>query len=264
METIPRLPPRPKLQRIPRLPPKLCVECNHKGRLVKRLNIIVCIECNKLDKYTLITKTNAKLKYFLTEDDLDDDNLTYYEGSIGYGPATYFTIYDIKNKICQKHNVILSECDNLIKKLINDKETRKGERRIKGKEKIILQRTKRQDILVNALRAAGLDLRTDSQLCSKYISGGFEKTKNNSNSNSNSNTNIVEQIVKRMCQMKYLYDYCHMEECKDKIYEERNKYGSSEYDDFSSISDDAELMALDKYSHSKYPIIFPWQVNQSL
>ena len=76
-----------------RLPPKLCVECNSKGRLIKRLNIIVCIDCNKLDKYTLITKTNAKLKYFLTDDDLDDDNLISYEGKSGYGPATYFTIY---------------------------------------------------------------------------------------------------------------------------------------------------------------------------
>ena len=234
-----------------RLPPKLCVECNQKGRLVKRMNMIVCIHCNKLDKYTLITKTNAKLNYFLTEDDLDDDNLKYYEGKIGYGPATYFTIYDIKYKLCNKHNVNINECDNLVNKLINDKKHRKEERRIKGNENFELQRNKRKDILVNALHKAGLELRSDSQLCSKYITDDFTTKQS---------PDIVDKIVKRMCQMKYLYDYCHMEECKDKIYEERNKYRNSEYYEFSSISDDAELMALDKYSNSKYPTIFPWQV----
>ena len=234
-----------------RLPPKLCVECNNKGRLVKRLNIIVCIECNKLDKYTLITKTNAKLNYFLTEDDLDDDNLISYEGKIGYGPATYFTIHDIKYKVCNKHNVNINECEHLINKLINDKKKRKEERRLKGNAKIEVNRDKRKDSLVNALHKAGLELRSDSELCSKYIIGEFENSKS---------SNIIEKIVKRMCQMKYLYEYCHMEECKDKVYEERNKYRNSNYYEFSSISDDAELMALDKYSNSNYPTIFPWQV----
>ena len=44
--------------------------------------------------------------------------------------------------------------------------------------------------------------------------------------------------------MKYLFDYCNMKECYNKIYEE--------------LFDEAELLALKTYSNGKYPDIYPW------
>ena len=219
--------------------------------------MIVCIECNKLDKYTLITKTNAKLKYFLTEDDLDDSNLPNYEGKSGYGPGTYFTIYDIKNKLCEKNNANIDQFDNVLAKLLSDKKKRKEDRIVKSNAKIQLQRTKRKEILVNALQKAGLEFRNDSELCSKYINDNFTTKQSD---------DIVDKIVKRMCQMKYLYDYCHMAECKNIVYDEymdmrnNDEYSYFEYYAHGSISDEAEILALQKYSNSVYPQIFPWQI----
>ncbi len=39
-----------------------CVEClTNKGTFRSRLERTLCSECSKLDKYTLITKTNCKI-----------------------------------------------------------------------------------------------------------------------------------------------------------------------------------------------------------
>ena len=81
-----------------------------------------------------------------------------------------------------------------------------------------------------------------------------------------------------MCQMKYLYDYCHMSECMSDAIEAYDDFhkppspyyrrgGSRDdyYDDYEpyyrnydEITDDAETMALKKYSSGHYPSIFPW------
>ena len=272
-------------------PPKLCIECNQKGRLVKKLNIIICIECNKLDKYTLITKTKSKLKYFLTDDDLDDEHLVSYEGKSGYGIGTYYTIYDIKKKVCQKYNasrvnldtnldpnpnpnpnpnpdpnppldtnIDISECDTIIKKIKNDKKQTKEERRIKSNEKKQLQCNKRKEELETALNKAGVELRRDSTLCSNYIDGKIEKNNPRGRSHGSNMFSSIDQIVKRMCNMKYLYEYCHMEECKDIAYEEHRETLKAGYYPDCSVSDSAEYLALKKYSNSTYPLIYPWQV----
>jgi hypothetical protein len=71
----------------------------------------------------------------------------------------------------------------------------------------------------------------------------------------------LDDIVKRMCEMKYLYEYCHMDECKQIIYD---KYDSDSSDLSESINvsifDQAEKLALEKYSNGKYPVIFPWLI----
>ena len=48
-----------------------CTEClTKKGTFRSRLERTLCSECSKLDKYTLITKTNCKNIYLLSENDL--------------------------------------------------------------------------------------------------------------------------------------------------------------------------------------------------
>lgn len=103
---------------------------------------------------------------------------------------------------------------------------------------------KRKEILTKALTKAGLELREDSELCKKYISGEIKENKKN--------------IVERMCQMKYLFEYCHMNECKEKAYNNQIETFNAGYFPDCSVFEDAEMIALEKYSNGKYPKIFPW------
>jgi hypothetical protein len=122
------------------------------------------------------------------------------------------------------------------------------------------ERRERQQQVITALQDAGLELRSDSKLCQKYIDG--------------EPVNLAD-VVKRMCQMRYLYDYCNMNECRNIAY---NKYKKSQYNEYDrydrydddgdndyderpqyTVSDMAEKIALQKYSNGKYPEIFPWQ-----
>jgi hypothetical protein len=75
-------------------------------------------------------------------------------------------------------------------------------------------------------------------LCQKYIDGTIKDY-------------TLDGVVKRMCQMKYIYDYCHMDDCFD-IAKER--YGGYCF----NIHDEAEDIALELHSNGKYPKEWPW------
>ena len=103
----------------------------------------------------------------------------------------------------------------------------------------------RKNELVGRLEERGLELRDDSALCSKYISNETDLD--------------LDHIVQRMCEMKYLYDYCNMKRIKKQVYYKcasSNKYKANIE---NSISMEAEKIALTKYSGGKYPDIFPWE-----
>lgn len=53
----------------------------------------------------------------------------------------------------------------------------------------------RRNNLIDALQEYKLELRDDSKLCHGYINGTIK-------------THTIPQIVERMCQMKFLYEYC--------------------------------------------------------
>jgi hypothetical protein len=55
----------------------------------------LCYGCKTNDKYTLTTKTNAKRKYLLKDEDLD--NIDKIIGNSSHGPATYFTVTNLTN-----------------------------------------------------------------------------------------------------------------------------------------------------------------------
>ena len=222
-----------------------CIECNNKGTKRAKTNIILCKICCKLEKYEVITKTKAKLEYFLNEADLEGVNSI--NANCSYGPATYYMKTDIMNKSCSKYNVDNASLCDLLKTMKLDKTNVKKYKIEIKLEKEKKSSDKRKEKLIEALNFAGLELRSDSVLCSNYING---KIKNGS----------LEDIVKRMCQMKYLYDYCHMEECKDIAYKNQQDDWKHGYHPDCSVSDDAEFIALNKYSKGKYPAVFPWQV----
>ena len=105
---------------------------------------------------------------------------------------------------------------------------------------------KRKNRLINELGKYKLDLRDDSVLCQNYIHGNKKYD--------------LDEIVLRMCEMKYLYEYCHMDECRDIAYEQYKAEKDAGYYPDMSVSEHAEMIALNKYSNGKYPDTFPWLV----
>lgn len=95
------------------------------------------------------------------------------------------------------------------------------------------------------LKSRGLELRTDSALCTKYIEGTIDLN--------------IDYIVERMCQMKYLYEHCNMKKIKQDVYKEYLANNSRGVKLEANVSTRAEKIALDTYSNSYYPKIYPWE-----
>ena len=94
----------------------ICCECENKGRHNIKINKILCSICNKLDKYTLISKTRAKELYLLKENMLLSLIPIYANSS--YGAATYYTKSDLINLACNIHNTIDDNLENFLQEKI--------------------------------------------------------------------------------------------------------------------------------------------------
>ncbi len=220
---------------------KLCIECNNPGKKNLTFDLILCDNCRYLDKYTLITKTDSKKNYYLKDDDID--NLISFTKKTRYGPGTFFIKSDIINVFCNKYYTNIDNYQSVLDTLKNEKNIKKQQR----SEKKNNDKEKRKQMLIDGLNNRGISFREDSTLCQKFIDG-----------DKNLNINFV---INRMCQMKYLFEYCHMNECKQQAYEEQKEELNAGYFPDISILDQAEYIALKKYSNNKYPEIFPWELN---
>jgi hypothetical protein len=226
---------------------KICQGCHiNKGTDSRIFNIKICKECRKTDKFHPISMTRSKNEYLLTSDDLS--NLQHYDGMSGYGPTTYYSLYDVKQFLSQRDNIEYDNIDSYAKSVLEEKRKKKDEKRAKAaKEKARkneITQGKRKVKLIEALAKYKLKLRSDSVLCEKYIDGSKEFT--------------IDEVVQRMCQMKYLYEYCHMDACKQEAYESQREEFNAGYFPDMSVSEQGEMIALRKYSNGKYPEIFPW------
>lgn len=112
--------------------------------------------------------------------------------------------------------------------------------------------------LKSKLEEHQIDLRKDSALCSGYINGTLNLT--------------IDNVVRRMCEMKYLYEYCYMKQIKKTLYKEfvsdkkkSNKniidgtINSNKNIKDGTINSQAERLALLTWSEGKYPEKFPWE-----
>ena len=224
---------------------KICVECKiNKGKKSVYFDFYLCSDCRFGDKYTLITKTNAKKKYLLKDEDLD--KIDKIIGNSSYGPATYFTVENLTKYLCEKNNLFPDQLDDFITELINQKNIKAELRKKKSDENKKIKMDKRKNKLINELNKYKLQLRNDSVLCQKYIDGESEYD--------------LDEIVLRMCEMKYLYEYCHMDECRRIAYEHYKAEKEAGYYPDMTVSEHAEIIALEKYSNGKYPDTFPWLV----
>jgi hypothetical protein len=100
----------------------------------------------------------------------------------------------------------------------------------------------RRKELIEKLAEYKLKLRTDSKLCDKYIKEGDID---------------IDDVVERMCQMKYLYDYCDMASACIEAEEAQAEELNAGYFPDCTVFEQAEMIALEKKG-GDYPSIYPW------
>jgi hypothetical protein len=223
-----------------------CKECNHNpGKSIRFIEDYICVSCSDLPKYKFITKTDAKNEYLVKDIDLED--LESHQVKSSYGHNQYASLYnklEVMKKACERYSTTLEALPGVLDDKKQEKQNKSRERKIKIQEKRNAIEASRRNKLIASLIDNGLELRADSRLCQLYIEGKIDN---------------LEYVVRRMGEMRYLYEYCHMDECCDEAYhyiqEERSLFGHCDW----LVQDKAEQIALKKYSSGRYPVVFPWQ-----
>jgi len=105
----------------------------------------------------------------------------------------------------------------------------------------------RRILLIKKLKEYDLVLRSDSKLCQKYI----EKGKINM---------TIDEVVERMCQMKFLFDYCNMQKVLDKVVQDQCEELEAGYFPDVPAFDYAEYLILKKIK--SYPTEWPWIIEK--
>ena len=226
--------------------PKICDICDKTpARYNKFFDKNLCEECKEDPEYKLIYKTTAKNKYFLNDKDIIQLECFEITGFNGYKHNCTMILVrelDVMNYFCNKHNINMNEIDETIEILqeLKEKKSSKIKQTKKDKKKL------RQKKLKKALNKMCVELRDDSKLCKGYIDGTIKDWD-------------IEDIVKRMCEMKFLYEYANMKHYLLKA--EKNQSKELEYGYIPDISvfDEAEMYALKKTNG--YPKKWPWLVD---
>ena len=213
--------------------------CNNTTtRRNSRMDKYVCNDCKDLDKYTLMYKTYVKKEYYFDPEDYD---LVKYHSTMRSNITTLYVLEDIINTFCELHGLDPANEDAITNKkseLQQLKNQRK--RKVRSREEMC---NVRREQLVAALQQFHLELRGDSKLCHGYINGTIKDW-------------TVDKIVERMCEMKYLYEYCHIENYMEKARRSNERELLDGYIPDCSVFQVAEDMALRK--HGGYPQAWPW------
>lgn len=222
---------------------KICEICeNTPAKYIEVFDKVLCEECRADPEFKLIYKTTTKTKYYLSDKDLETLESFETIANTSYKrnmAVTLFREADVINCLCAKHGVNVSQLDDLLIDLKNKRRKRSKKRADNNKSKS-LQRKKK---LSKALKDNGLVLRPDSKLCCGYINGTIKDMS-------------IEEIVERMCQMKFLYEYTDMEAAFRKAKQEKTyerEYGCRTD---LSLMDLAEMFALEDIGG--YPDEWPW------
>lgn len=198
----------------------------------------LCDECMKKDDHTYITKTRVKSDFFLNDGDLETVNYQVVKNPHYSSRSMYlYNLQDIKNKFVEKYGDD-EDIDSKMAKLFLKKK-QKGKRIIESKAKCI---ENREELLQAKMAEKGLEIRADSKLCHGFINGTIKMD--------------VDDVVKRMCQVKYLFEYCDMDKCFEIAKrEQREEYNAGYFPD-EPLFEHAERIALKKCGG--YPVEFPW------
>ncbi len=227
----------------------VCDNCNiERCRYNNQLEVYLCSDCKLLDKYTLIYKTYALSEYMLKIEDLI--SCPSYEKWVQQyrSMCTLYKLTDVQRVFCEKYNIennpeIITETINAIK---NDHRLRLQEKRSKRKIMEEYKCKMRKSKLIAKLSAYGLTLRSDSSLCQGYIDGTI---KNKSK----------KDIAIRMCQMKFLFDYCDMDRLMIQAYDnQRAERKAGYYPDCTQVEEAEDIYLSES---GGYPSTWPWLDN---
>lgn len=227
--------------------PRACVGCGSAGRMDQCRRIYLCGTCSESDAYRLIYKTYIKEKYFVDVEELDIRGCESFDLPSRW--RTYKTLYkvsDVLDVFCIQYDVSRDNPEAIREKVAELTERRdrlKDERSRKRSAKKTLVSTVRRNELVSALATYELELRDDSKLCQGYINGTIKDW-------------TIPQIVERMCQMRYLYDYCDFDTCFEQARQNQREERRAGYYPDSNLFDDAEHIALRRFGG--YPTTWPW------
>ena len=225
--------------------PYKCAECFSDGaRLNNCLEIRLCENCSKLEEYTLVYKTYIKKDYMIDIEELSHCD-TYTRIVHRNTEATLYKLSDILDVFCIVYKIDRNNkkaIEDKRQELIQEKEKKLEARREKARLKKKSERKQRRQELMEELNKYGLELRGDSKLCMGYIDGTICNWDMN-------------EIVERMCQMRYLYDYCDMDKLLEQVKKSRK---GDRWDHDTSVFDDAEFLALNKCKG--YFVIWPWMI----
>jgi hypothetical protein len=229
---------------------KKCDGCDETKKLSKdkARDFYLCSVCKESIEYKLICKSHIKNEYFITEKEMEGCEFFIIERG-RFPDMTLYALKDVIDRFALNYDIDSKNMNAINRKkdeLQNIKTQKQIERKKKSEQKKKLITEHRKKELVKALDEYGLKLRNDSKLCNGYIDGSIKDWS-------------IDGIVERMCQMKYLYDYCNMDECYDEAYEEQQEEYEAGYYPDCSVFEQAEMIALEKYGNKgKYPEEWPW------
>jgi hypothetical protein len=153
---------------------------------------------------------------------------------------------DIIELFCAKYG-IESKNEKDIQEKILELDNKKNNMLNKMKEKRTNKHLNRKNMLIKELNNYGLELRDDSNLCKLYIEGRAEKE-----------GWTLDKIIKRLCEVRYLFDYCHISEYFEEAKQNQREEIEAGYFPDCSLFDEAEYLALMNTSSKKYPDRWPW------
>jgi len=194
-------------------------------------------------------KTYAEREYLLSKNYLN--NLTiarkkqHDEMNQQNESKKYFSKEDIIKHLKKKYN--LENEEQVINKITEIRHTQvekmtqhiinqPANKKMKASEK-------RKHNLIITLRKHGLALRSDSKLCEGYIDGSIKDY-------------TLDEIADRMCEMKYLYEYCDFDSAYQKAYEDQQEEYNAGYYPDCTVFEQAEMSVLSDVGG--YPTVFPW------
>jgi hypothetical protein len=217
--------------------PKICELCTSvKTKLICPFtNNTLCQKCRQ-NNY--ISKTETFKIYPDANQDIHK-TLNRITIKTGYGNGMYFFRDDVWILLSTYQGFDMEAYQANENRKIQDKKRKKIELIEHIQQQDSLRQTRRKE-LKTALQNYGLKLRSDSRLCENYIYEGDHD---------------IDDVVERMCQMKYLFEYCNI---RAKIKELKKK---SYYIPNNELFERAEEDILISQG-GEYPEQWPWLLNK--
>lgn len=203
-------------------------------------HIHLCEDCRKNDfRYRMITKTRAISEYKINEKILYDSDIYMLEcRNPHYRSASPMVLF-LEKQVEELAIKTFGSREGLEEQRMKSQRRREkllATKKRKAEEKMTMKE-KRKKVLVKALKEKGLELRSDSVLCSNYMEGCNEIP--------------LEEIVKTMKKMKILYEELDLGEKWEEMYEEEIQGNGYDREEIRECYEDLKDHLWAEYKRSK-------------